>query len=778
MLPTIGVNFTEVRKRGRPRKTCEGNEKECIGERNNHAIKEIEGRRKGVCGGNNWPTIEGRRRLSPKEVSKRNRGRPRKVHREGCGVRFEVTNEDGMNQNNGFQQKVNEKGVYSKVSFQVVSSRKRGRPRKEIETGLRKKAKYNKDVSSRPRKGNVKGKGVGKQVEQPVEWRGKYDQEMYKYRTVCHGLDFNLAVTCFNKKFNCSENCTNKLVKQDLICRNLDNISCIFRCGCNNAKFYVQFRHYFETIEVVNGEKHYVFQVFIKKATLQETVSHFISLNDNIGTAVTFPITVPKEIPKRGRPRKKSPRSMGMEMHTRETNIVYAHHHSRRFLGIPVYNRNKDKPDNEKLQVISDGTQIRMRNIINGVISLQYPICVSDSPESIGMKVEIPGSTSNTSKMAYNIRQIASVVGFSTAVNVIDVQEQKELQGWTIGDLVEYFEEDGRIQKLGTMGVLNQVSFEFSRTALEKFVRSPEIVREIDWICNGWPQKFQLGNGSNSTGVTFFPIIQYYCVTSSVGAYMDFHIDLGGTSFWYHLVCGSKNFVLIEPTKLNLQVYESWAGKENKERIFLPDLILDKSTIIHVILQEKETIIVPSGWIHAVYTGMDSLVFGGNFLHGFAIEMQILINEMEIRSNVKDKFRCPYFDITHIFAANMILNRLESITKESIDTISEVELQQLPCLMNYIVSEYKKCINEVQESASCVTRRKKLIRNEPKFVDAVNYVFREQNCRTLTQFVQRMFFGIAKVYREKIGKYDSKICASSTLCAGLDVIVAIAETIF
>jgi hypothetical protein len=30
-----------------------------------------------------------------------------------------------------------------------------------------------------------------------------------------------------------------------------------------------------------------------------------------------------------------------------------------------------------------------------------------------------------------------------------------------------------------------------------------------------------------------------------------------------------------------------------------------------------------AGWIHAVYTPCDSLVFGGNYLHSYAIRMQL-----------------------------------------------------------------------------------------------------------------------------------------------------------
>lgn len=43
---------------------------------------------------------------------------------------------------------------------------------------------------------------------------------------------------------------------------------------------------------------------------------------------------------------------------------------------------------------------------------------------------------------------------------------------------------------------------------------------------------------------------------------------------------------------------------------------------------------VPSGWIHAVYTPEDSLVFGGNILHSFNIPMQLSIHEIENRTKV------------------------------------------------------------------------------------------------------------------------------------------------
>lgn len=41
------------------------------------------------------------------------------------------------------------------------------------------------------------------------------------------------------------------------------------------------------------------------------------------------------------------------------------------------------------------------------------------------------------------------------------------------------------------------------------------------------------------------------------------------------------------------------------------------------------------GWIHAVYTPVDSLVFGGNILHSFNVPMQLHIYEIEDRTRVR-----------------------------------------------------------------------------------------------------------------------------------------------
>ena len=48
---------------------------------------------------------------------------------------------------------------------------------------------------------------------------------------------------------------------------------------------------------------------------------------------------------------------------------------------------------------------------------------------------------------------------------------------------------------------------------------------------------------------------------------------------------------------------------------------------------------IPTGWIHAVFTPSDSVVIGGNFLHGLNIRRQLSIYDIEVATGVPAKFR-------------------------------------------------------------------------------------------------------------------------------------------
>ena len=48
-----------------------------------------------------------------------------------------------------------------------------------------------------------------------------------------------------------------------------------------------------------------------------------------------------------------------------------------------------------------------------------------------------------------------------------------------------------------------------------------------------------------------------------------------------------------------------------------------KKFIFRLRVRQGQTVLIPTGWIHAVFTPKDSLVFGGNFLHSLNIQLQL-----------------------------------------------------------------------------------------------------------------------------------------------------------
>lgn len=252
------------------------------------------------------------------------------------------------------------------------------------------------------------------------------------------------------------------------------------------------------------------------------------------------------------------------------------------------------------IQTVDDGSTLTSEALLdpNNPLTIHRPIVVTDTPESIGMKVprgapilvsprkgEQQQQPQQQRRKRITIREIGELVGMHEPVTVMDVRTQEELEGWMMSDLVDYFEDEERlfiggqverraapaatvpadgnanssdntvaaaaeassaeakpsrdipsrraasIRTQGTGGsggrgggrsgsdsaprVLNQISLEFSHTPLIRWTRSPSFVRDLDWIDNLWPvQNKKLGD---------YPVVQYYCLTSTAGCYTDFH---------------------------------------------------------------------------------------------------------------------------------------------------------------------------------------------------------------------------------------------------------------
>uniref|UniRef100_A0A8B9QDV2 [histone H3]-dimethyl-L-lysine(36) demethylase n=1 Tax=Apteryx owenii TaxID=8824 RepID=A0A8B9QDV2_APTOW len=259
--------------------------------------------------------------------------------------------------------------------------------------------------------------------------------------------------------------------------------------------------------------------------------------------------------------------------------------------------------------------------------ALRVPL-IFRSKDGLGIKMPDPDFT---------VRDVKLLVGSRRIVDVMDVNTQKGVE-MSMSQFVRYYETpEAQREKL-----YNVISLEFSHTKLENIVKRPNVVDLVDWVDNMWPQhlKERQTDATNAISEMKYPKVKKYCLMSVKGCFTDFHIDFGGTSVWYHVFRGGKIFWLIPPTLQNLELYEEWVLSGKQSDIFLGDRV---ERCQRIELKQGYTFFIPSGWIHAVYTPVDSLVFGGNILHSFNVPMQLRIYEIEDRTRVHAKFRYPFY---------------------------------------------------------------------------------------------------------------------------------------
>lgn len=308
---------------------------------------------------------------------------------------------------------------------------------------------------------------------------------------------------------------------------------------------------------------------------------------------------------------------------------------------------------------------------------LRIPI-IATSSEELGMR--LPPVERLT------VRGVLSSLPPEHELSVIDVATQTESSAWSLAQWISYFE----TPVASRTAVCNVISLEISRTEFAKeHLRAPSFVREADWL-NLWPTEVRLAQPPEIPSIDHLlthghvarkarkapevapttaaaderpyvqaipaPLgVQLYCLMGTAGSYTDFHADFGGSSVWYHVVRGEKIFLVIEPTAENLAVYEQWHRVGSPLTTFLPDLYAKRDaadgrdlrarpTVRRFSVTSGQTLFLPSGWIHAVFTPVDSLVFGGNFLHSYHIDSQLLIYNLELNTHIAARFKYPNFE--------------------------------------------------------------------------------------------------------------------------------------
>ena len=233
------------------------------------------------------------------------------------------------------------------------------------------------------------------------------------------------------------------------------------------------------------------------------------------------------------------------------------------------------------------------------------------------------------------VRQVAELYGQDEKVEVIDVKSQNGVnKKWNMRRWADYYENPNN------KVVRNVISLEVSQSKLGRLIRRPQIVRDLDLQDSVWPEEL-LAKGE-------YPRVQFYCLMSVADCFTDFHIDFGGSSVFYHVLKGKKTFLFIPPKEKHLKKYEEWCMSPAQNWTFLGD---QTKECYRVDLSEGDTMLIPAGWIHAVWTPEDSLVIGGNFLTRLNFGMQLRVAQVEKATRVARKFRYPHFQKLHWYTA-------------------------------------------------------------------------------------------------------------------------------
>ena len=348
-------------------------------------------------------------------------------------------------------------------------------------------------------------------------------------------------------------------------------------------------------------------------------------------------------------------------------------------------------------------------------------------PFQIGLK--LPGKDGGA---PFSFDTVAKLVGPFRTTQVIDTATQLTTD-YTLSEWVDYL---GTPEKERTR-ILNVITLEFSQTPLGKMVLEPQFARDVDFVSQCWPKTVddlqrivdhrdnnKMSDNEDETSQEEddeedmeellkevqedIPRVSKYCLMSAAGSYTDFHVDFGGTAVWYHVYFGQKIFYFIEPTQKNLKIYSQWATNGSaggsKKGAFLPDLITSAGgDVYEVHLKKGQTLFIPSGWIHGVFTPKDSLVFGGNFVHRHSLEMQLTIFRLEKKMKVGKDYKFPFYQKLMWYVAWDLLKQSDdmmmklSSEEEEIKEREQLVIKQI-CgkYPNHVLLGYKALAKEVE----------------------------------------------------------------------------------
>lgn len=309
--------------------------------------------------------------------------------------------------------------------------------------------------------------------------------------------------------------------------------------------------------------------------------------------------------------------------------------------------------------------------------------------------------------------QLHRFVNPDVEIPTIDVQTQEEGPMFSVQDLQRYFQTP--VEKRKQM--LNIVSFNLGLTDLQGFVIPPSIVRDLDLVRRVWPPRHAVSrcaphqhrqtaktdtthnqyhhhiwnpfaflyDDEGRTNVYAAPETMTYLLLGPAGAYTDWHVDMGGSSVWYHVIQGKKVFMAAPDTQRNIDMFLEWSSSE-EQALFLGTRL---EGCVRAVLQPGDTLFLPGGWLHAVSTPVDSIVVGGNYINPLRLERALHVVDVEKSLHIGREAMYPKYDMLMYYAACDFIRRIEYSNHQSMmcDTrkmLTQHEEQGLPHLVAYL----------------------------------------------------------------------------------------------
>ena len=263
----------------------------------------------------------------------------------------------------------------------------------------------------------------------------------------------------------------------------------------------------------------------------------------------------------------------------------------------------------------------------NGLYSLKFPILIKEHQEQIGIKVNAKFYTNEKYKF------IEENIHARREVEIIDVLSQTPMQI----KFVDFWKHYQKHCNENIKEIWNCLSLEYSEELLSNHFTEPTIINTVDWsdICSN------------------YPVVRKFFIVSWARSYTDWHIDFSGTGVYYHVICGEKWFYLIPPSTLIFKYYFEWNCLQLNGRMWFPEYCRRRLnqdniknfefTIFRLVVHAKETVLLPSGWMHCVYTPYVAQALGGNYLSEINAKYQIQCFVMEELLAVGVKYKLENF---------------------------------------------------------------------------------------------------------------------------------------